>query len=1319
MAKVLCGGAQNAVGAGNTGYTGIGLGIHSATTIETLHDQTIRTAGTFSNLSCTVKVNSTGISTLNLRKNLANGNQSISIPSSATGFFEDVSNTDTVVAGDVFDFQLVSGSGGVTTVMPFIVFEADGNTTAIYGGTRAVPFTTDSATRFIAIEARPNAYAETVEAEAQTKIKVAGTWKNMDINVSANNRVSTTTWTSRINGVDGNMLVSVPAGTSGHFEDTSNTDAVSVDDLLAIKMVTGSGGGQLDPETQKTEIEYSGNAFNFPSGTANDTVTTTISNATNFVSPIGGIIAGGVTELFGQIEIPIDSIFSNLLVHVINNSITVSDTTVKVRKNSADGNGLVSIPAGATGFFEDTSNSDSFANGDKLAYVIITPATTGEIGISMISTTEGEIKTDKTFAVNSILEPACDADFCDNFNDYAFQKLPTFRDNFNYSTQASADANWVPNLPSNQRVSLTNENVFWTMIRDGTDNRITFDLGEGVSETNWVLRCHLHVNSGGVLGSPQGNYSIALQDTDVAQLSINDSIGWGLLNSSSGRQYILRDVVDGVSVNTDLAPLGAYTSPDDLFLEMTRISANRARMRIYSDASYSILQDEQIIAVGDVTNLRFLILSCSDDGAGFAGTETGTVDEIEFWNAGQQGDRTFEDNLKQKTSTLSDDFSSYVDQTEADASWAPVGTTIRVNPTTDVMDWDFDKVNANRASAFDLGAGAVSDTNWTLRWKHTYDTVGDTSSSANIGNIGLYDSDETRASSQTQDFVTFKFFKGTNTTTTNFIGLQSGDGIILNDGAGDSSFATQKNPIGGTTLFFELKRTSATTYEGNIYSDANYSVLLDTLQETVASTVTGLRFIKIQNDDRIAIGGGSFNGTLDDIEFWNGNSTLIRWLGRTGNDVGLDIVNSRINFDIPSGVERDELLTHDLQSSLGVNADDKNWTLRFKINTDSITQGSSEEASTLAVGLNDGVLPAHTTGQDHISFLVTIDQGGAGPAFGATTTLRTADNGDYFAGAVGSNFPIAWTTGTLYIELKRLSKTLCECTIYSDADFTEVFTTPQQVTIASTLDNLRFIRITTDSSAVANNSPWDGSIDDIEFYNGVSVPRTPVHETKDFEDTFLADNWTDTGTGYAVNTTTRQIEVSTSLDNTDNRTEFDLQTVLPGSINASDTAWTLRYKVNITSLTSGNGTTILCALDSSTSAQNVADHDAIIGAMDVFSGIKGFGPSSTDGAILPVQGIGITSFTFVINTDYYVELKRTSATECTMEIFTDKDFTNSLAGKVGLTVVSTIQNLRHIKFYERILGGLTGTLVFNVEDVQFWNQQNALDHENKWRKIDL
>jgi hypothetical protein len=953
------------------------------------------------------------------------------------------------------------------------------------------------------------------------------------------------------------------------------------------------------------------------------------------------------------------------------------------------------------------------------------PVMNGEIAFSEIFDGIPE----ETFIVDAILEPLCDADFCEDFSSYAFQKLPTFRDNFNYPTQVSADANW--DLEGTRvRVNAGTEVTDIDCTKEGVLHQTAFDLGAGVSNEKWVLRFDCEILTTSVPTTNDFSILVNISDSDetVGVLSAQDTITWEHnVQGGTGVDRMLLRWSDGVGIlpgtgNNFFVTTGAPTTGSGKFyIEIKRLSATTCIINHYSDASFTTLVDTTGVQIipSAIRNLRYIRVSTRDDVTS-AGAQTAQIDKVEFWNGGQQGDVTFEDGFKQKTVTFDDDFSSYADQTEADASWAIVGTTIRANPTTDVMDWDFDKVGGNRASAFDLGAGTVSDTQWTLRWKQTYDTVGDTSSSANIGNVGLYDSDETRASSQTQDFVTFKFFKGTNTTTTNFIGLQSGDGIILNDGAGDSAFATQKNPVGGTTLYFELKRTSATTYEGNIYSDANYSVLVDTLQETVSATATGLRYIKIQNDDRVAVGGGSFNGTMDDIQFWNGDSTLIRWLGATGNDVGLDTVDKRINFDIPSGVQRDELITFDLQSILdGSNASEDNWTLRFKIITDSITQGVSEQSSSLFVGLDDGLLPANTLGHDFITFGVIIDQGGASPQFGAVSTLRTGDNAQYFGGAIGgSNFPIMWATGTLYVEVKRLSPILAECTLYSDAGFTEVFSTPQQVTIASTLDNLRYIRITTDSSAVANDNPWDGSIDDVEFYDGVSVSKTPVFETKDDDDTFITDNYTNiSGTKVGVNTTTQVIDWTSSVAVLYNEGEFN--DVFGGVIDTDN--WALRFKLDVIASSIGadgtaNSLFVGFSDDNTGTAEAVQDYVGLQIFRQATGNTGAFRLMGSDGIAPNLTGGTDTTLIPIVGT-YYVETRRTGTT-ISLRIYSDPDFTQLLES-VSEALEVGVTGLRYLKVLVSNRDG-SGDHTFDgtIDDMQFWNQQNAVDHENKWLRVD-
>ena len=67
---------------------------------------------------------------------------------------------------------------------------------------------------------------------------------------------------------------------------------------------------------------------------------------------------------------------SKLYVRVTANS-NVGSVTLRVRKNGANGNMFVTIPAGATGAFEDTVNTDTVAAGDKLNYQSTTGGATG------------------------------------------------------------------------------------------------------------------------------------------------------------------------------------------------------------------------------------------------------------------------------------------------------------------------------------------------------------------------------------------------------------------------------------------------------------------------------------------------------------------------------------------------------------------------------------------------------------------------------------------------------------------------------------------------------------------------------------------------------------------------------------------------------------------------------------------------------------------------------------------------------------------------------------------------------------------------------
>lgn len=91
------------------------------------------------------------------------------------------------------------------------------------------------------------------------------------------------------------------------------------------------------------------------------------------------------------IEIPIEirakgtnQVFSHLALHVYSNNAD-GPATFTFRKNSADGNQQVTVPAGVTGFFEDALNTDSVVTGDDVSTKgDVSAATVGNLVTSMI-----------------------------------------------------------------------------------------------------------------------------------------------------------------------------------------------------------------------------------------------------------------------------------------------------------------------------------------------------------------------------------------------------------------------------------------------------------------------------------------------------------------------------------------------------------------------------------------------------------------------------------------------------------------------------------------------------------------------------------------------------------------------------------------------------------------------------------------------------------------------------------------------------------------------------------------------------------------------
>lgn len=106
---VIMGAGAGTQASGVTRFSPVGLALNNNTG-EPNNQLPILVAKTFSGLWLNVTTNSiAATSTVNFRKNANNGNQTVSITASTTGTFEDTVNSDSVVANDLINYQVITG----------------------------------------------------------------------------------------------------------------------------------------------------------------------------------------------------------------------------------------------------------------------------------------------------------------------------------------------------------------------------------------------------------------------------------------------------------------------------------------------------------------------------------------------------------------------------------------------------------------------------------------------------------------------------------------------------------------------------------------------------------------------------------------------------------------------------------------------------------------------------------------------------------------------------------------------------------------------------------------------------------------------------------------------------------------------------------------------------------------------------------------------------------------------------------------------------------------------------------------------------------
>lgn len=199
--------------------------------------------GTLTNFFVNVVTNArTTTTTLGSRIGGVNGNLSVSVLTTATGIYEDTTDSDTLSsAGTLVCFYQTNGAGPDTGAFGMHAVGAELTTTdstsvVVNAGGKTNTATTTAYGPFGGILTNGDLNESDTPIQAQTPFTVS----KLTIHVQNNSGGGVTTLNLRKNGGNGNSSVSIPTLTTGFLTDSSDSDSVVPTDELDYQIVSAT-----------------------------------------------------------------------------------------------------------------------------------------------------------------------------------------------------------------------------------------------------------------------------------------------------------------------------------------------------------------------------------------------------------------------------------------------------------------------------------------------------------------------------------------------------------------------------------------------------------------------------------------------------------------------------------------------------------------------------------------------------------------------------------------------------------------------------------------------------------------------------------------------------------------------------------------------------------------------------------------------------------------------------------------------------------------------------------------------------------------------
>jgi hypothetical protein len=197
----------------------------------------IRSPGTMSNMRASSSTNAGGnpTTTLVTRVNGSSGAGTVAFTGGTTGAQTDATHTDSVVSGDLYNYQ--ASSGGVSRTITFrqcsTCFVSSGATFDTNCGAQAVGSNNSTvANAFNTIFGRMASATQATEVNAQVRFRFATAVTNFRVFIASISAATSAVCVVRLNGADATGGFTTTAATTGWFEDATHADTIASGDLL-------------------------------------------------------------------------------------------------------------------------------------------------------------------------------------------------------------------------------------------------------------------------------------------------------------------------------------------------------------------------------------------------------------------------------------------------------------------------------------------------------------------------------------------------------------------------------------------------------------------------------------------------------------------------------------------------------------------------------------------------------------------------------------------------------------------------------------------------------------------------------------------------------------------------------------------------------------------------------------------------------------------------------------------------------------------------------------------------------------------------------